>query len=456
MGRLRANGSPDTVAWATDPSGQHLARKEIAYHQVHIQVLADSKWRDIFHGEDDHDLSILGFSADFSSVFALGAINESRSRFWALPLDGSAPRVLLEDAERDVMSVEFDRFTGQPLGAFLSGSEHEEKWLNADAEARHKVLAHAFPGLIVRMRDGSRSGDRLLVEASSPSSPPVYYLVDKQTHKADIVAEGYPALANVKLGEVRAITYKARDGTEIPAYLTLPPGVAPQNLPLVVLPHGGPQARDYFEFDWWAQFLASRGYAVLKPQFRGSSGFGDTFEKAGHHQWGGLMQDDVSDGVAAMISQGLVDAKRVCIVGASYGGYAALAGAAFTPTLYKCAVSINGVSDLPEMLADYDRGTRGGIFDYWREHIGAPYDPAVRAKSPVHAADRISVPILLMHAANDTVVPLRQSEGMARALSKAGKSVTFIQLPGEDHWLSRGETRTQMLKVLEQFLAANL
>jgi dipeptidyl aminopeptidase/acylaminoacyl peptidase len=355
-----------------------------------------------------------------------------------------------------VTGVEFDRFTGQPLSAFLSGSEHEVKWLNSDAEARHKVLARAFPGRIVDIRESSRSGDRLLVEASSPSSPPVYYLVDNRTHKADIVAEGYPTLANVKLGEVRAITYTARDGTEIPAYLTLPPGVAPQNLPLVVLPHGGPQARDYLEFDWWAQFLASRGYAVLKPQFRGSSGFGDAFQKAGYHQWGGLMQDDVSDGVAAMISQGLVDPKRVCIVGASYGGYVALAGAAFTPTLYKCAVSINGVSDLPEMLAYSDKRGGGGIAYYWRDHIGSPYDPAVRAKSPVHAAANVNIPILLMHAADDTVVPFRQSEDMAHALSKAGKSVTLVPLPGEDHLLSRSESRTQMLKVLEQFLAANL
>jgi dipeptidyl aminopeptidase/acylaminoacyl peptidase len=293
-----------------------------------------------------------------------------------------------------------------------------------------------------------------VVKVSSASGPPVYYLVDFQTHTAEIVGEEYPALATAKLGEVSTISYKARDGQDIPAYLTLPPGAEPHGLPLVVLPHGGPESRDYPTFDWWAQFLASRGYAVLKPQFRGSTGFGEAFRKAGYRQWGGLMQDDVSDGVAAMISRGIADPKRVCIVGASYGGYAALAGAAFTPSLYKCAVSINGVSNLPEMLGYLLR--REGPVSYWREHVGDSFDPALVAKSPGHAAQGITAAILLMHATNDTVVPFRQSEGMARALKFENKPAELIELRAEDHWLSQGETRIRMLRALEKFLAANL
>src|SRR5262249_29699108 len=146
----------------------------------------------------------------------------------------------------------------------------------------------------------SANGQRAVARVEGPAHPPVYYLVDFAAHKADIVGEEYPALANVPLGEVRAITYKARDGTLIPGYLTLPPGASDKNLPLIVLPHGGPEARDDYRFDWLAQFIAVRGYAVLQPQFRGSTGFGEAFRRAGYRQWGGLMQDDVSDGVRAL------------------------------------------------------------------------------------------------------------------------------------------------------------
>jgi dipeptidyl aminopeptidase/acylaminoacyl peptidase len=149
-------------------------------------------------------------------------------------------------------------------------------------------------------------------------------------------------------------------------------------LPLVILPHGGPESRDWLRFDWWAQFLATRGYAVLQPQFRGTVGFGDAFRLAGRRQWGGLMQDDLSDGVRAMITQGIADPQRVCIVGSGYGGYAALAGAAFTPELHACAVSVNGVSNLSEMLgweADH-HGTESDTLGYWRDSIGPSSIPS--------------------------------------------------------------------------------
>ena len=224
------------------------------------------------------------------------------------------------------------------------------------------------------------------------------------------------------------------------------------------MPHGGPDARDALGFDWWAQFLAVRGYAVLQPQFRGSTGFGKSFERAGYKQWGGLMQDDVTDGVQALIAQGVADPRRICIVGASYGGYAALAGAAFTPELYACAASINGVSNLPEMLSYFKdhTGAESDAVTAWRDHIGSSFDQQVIEKSPVHAAARVSAPVLLLHSTQDTVVPPGQSEQMANALKKAGARVTLVRLEGDDHWLSRSSTRVQMLRELDTFLSANL
>jgi dipeptidyl aminopeptidase/acylaminoacyl peptidase len=246
----------------------------------------------------------------------------------------------------------------------------------------------------------------------------------------------------------------------VPAYLTLPPGAQPgAKLPLVVLPHGGPEARDSGTgFDWWSQFVAARGYAVLQPQFRGGTGFGRAHSRAGYRQWGQLMQHDVTDGVKHLIDKGIADPARVCIVGASYGGYAALAGAAFTPELYRCAVSVAGVSDLVEM--QYWEEAQGGpdspTVRYWREAIGKASEPHVAAFSPARSADRVKANVMLMHGVDDTVVPYMQSEFMETALKRAKAPHEVVQLKSEDHWLSRTPSRIEMLVQLERFLAENL
>jgi dipeptidyl aminopeptidase/acylaminoacyl peptidase len=206
--------------------------------------------------------------------------------------------------------------------------------------------------------------------------------------------------------------------------------------------------------------LASRGYAVLQPNFRGSTGYGASWERAGWGQWGGLMQTDVEDGVAVVIRAHLVDARRVCIVGASYGGYAALAGVTLTPDRYQCAASIAGVSDLNAMLLQEAAATRHDSIssDYWRLSIGDRQEDRerIRSVSPVNLAARVQIPVLLMHGTDDTVVPIDQSRRMLRALQSAGKDVRFVELRGDDHWLSDAETRTQMLRELETFLAQHL
>ena len=227
----------------------------------------------------------------------------------------------------------------------------------------------------------------------------------------------------------------------------------------MVYPHGDPQSRDYLAFDWLTQFLASRGYAVLQPQFRGSTGFGDAFREAGYRQWGGLMQDDVTDGVRAMIAQGIADPHRICIVGFSYGGYAALAGAAFTPDLYSCAASISGVSDLPALMrgeVPLYEGTISNSMSDWKAHIGGPHDANLAAKSPINSVKAIKIPILIVYGTGDSVVPNAQSQNMALALKSAGKNVSVAILAGEDHWLSQTETRVQVLKELETFLGQHL
>jgi dipeptidyl aminopeptidase/acylaminoacyl peptidase len=342
---------------------------------------------------------------------------------------------------------------------YVSGSVAQVRWLDPSAQQRQDVLQRAFNGRQVQVYGWTADGTKTLALVQTPSSPPMYYLVDFTTHRADIAAEEYPALAGVPLGDVKEISYKARDGTSITAYLTTPPGGSAAAVPLVVAPHGGPNQRDYFKFDWFVQFLASRGYAVLQPQFRGSIGFGDAFREAGYRQWGGLMQDDITDGVRAMIGEGVADPHRICIVGAYYGCYAALAGAAFTPDLYSCAVSINGIADLPALmreLAPIDTGVISASQSTWKERIGGPNDPNLAAKSPINSVKSIKAPILLIYATGDGVVPNAQSEQMAHALNAAGKSVTVAKLQGEDQWLSRTATRVQVLRELDAFLRDHL
>jgi dipeptidyl aminopeptidase/acylaminoacyl peptidase len=463
-GRSLDTGTLFTEDWVVDAAGQPVARDEWDHEQEIYTVLGrrDGAWTPLLQLRGGARLGLVGLSADGKSVLALGRTTDSTDgesrKLWAIALDGSGRSVVAEDPKYDVEGVLRDAYDGRVVGAAVGGPDGRIAWLDPQAQALHTRIAGAFPGRTVEIRGRSRDAQRILAHVSSPSHAPVYYLVDLAKRTADIVGEPYPGLADAALGRMEPWSYPARDGTPIPAYLTRPPGAGDKNLPLVVLPHGGPEANDSFEFDWLVQFFATRGYVVLQPQFRGSTGYGEAHRLAGYRQWGGLMQDDVTDGVKALIARGLVDPKRVCIVGWSYGGFAALAGATLTPELYACAVSLNGVADLPSMLGHtrMRRGDDSYSLAYWTEHIGSVHDPKVTERSPARLARNVRAPILLLHGVDDTVVPIAQSEAMARGLQAAGKPFTFVKLPSEDHWLSRGETRTRVLEEIERFLAAPL
>ncbi len=457
---LIEGGNPFTRYYLVDRTGAVVARSDFKPDDRVCSILAKqgAGWKEIYHAQDGTELYLEGLNAAGTAILALSNQPKDSHHLLSLPLDGSPMQVAFEDPTREINYVLHDRFTAAPVAILLGGANPVYHWLDPADQGRLASVQRAFPGKDVITGSESEDRQRVVAYVYGPSLPGVYYLVDFKAHSADIVGEEYPALNNAALGTVTSISYAARDGTQIPAYLTVPPGAKPQQLPLVVLPHGGPESRDWPRFDWWAQFLATRGYAVLQPQFRGSKGFGDAYRLAGRRQWGGLMQDDLSDGVRAMIAQGVADPARVCIVGASYGGYAALAGAAFTPELYACAVSINGVSNLPAMLgweAD-THGTESDEVSYWKESIGPKLDPEVIAKSPLKAVDAVRAPVLLIYSVDDTVVPPSQSREMAEALKSHGTPTTLLKLDGDDHWLSHTESRVQMLRAIDDFLAVNL
>ena len=351
----------------------------------------------------------------------------------------------------------FHPLTGLNIGSYRT-TDFGLDYSFHDPVAAHRwaSILKAFPAHVPRLVTWSHALDRVVIYSDLGGSG-IYYLVDFKTGRADIVGEAYPQITADHVGKVSAIHYSAADGLEIPAFVTLPPGVSEaKNLPLVVLPHGGPASRDTGEYDYWAQAIASRGYVVLQPDFRGSTGYGRAFMEAGFGEWGRKMQTDLSDGVRHLAGEGMIDPARVCIVGGSYGGYAALAGVTLDAEVYRCAISINGVSDLRRMVnrEARDTGTRNNpTVRYWNRFMGAEdRGRNLDAFSPALLTDRVRAPVLLIHGKDDTVVPIEQSRVMSAALTRADKVHEFIELEGEDHWMSRVDSRQRMLKEVGRFL----
>ena len=322
----------------------------------------------------------------------------------------------------------------------------------------YTTLKKQFPNAWVELESVSDDLSRAVVSVSSPKIPGSLYIYNAEKRELAAFRQRYPGLATSQLAEVHEVEYPARDGLTIPAYLTLPYGLSPESadkLPFVVLPHGGPHARDFRRFDWMAQMLAHEGYGVIQMNFRGSTGYGVAFEKAGRRQWGEAMVNDISDGARWLLKQGLADQERMCIVGASFGGYATLMGVVREPRLYKCGVSLNGVVDLPLFLKRKENFI-GGRF-YFR-HIGQLWQdkPSLHRSSPSNSVKSIVAPLMIVASESDLVVLPRQSRRMYNALRKSNNPVEFVELPRGDHFLSREENRQSFAHALLRFLGEHL
>jgi dipeptidyl aminopeptidase/acylaminoacyl peptidase len=293
-----------------------------------------------------------------------------------------------------------------------------------------------------------------ILRASSDLQPPSYFVHDTKTHALTHLLDARPKVPVAALSPSKRVTYSARDGLAIPAILTLPKGREPKRLPLIVMPHGGPRARDSIGWNAEVQLFASRGFAVLQPNFRGSSGFGSAFELAGYREWGGKMQDDLSDGVKWLVAEGIADADRVGIYGVSYGGYAALMGLVKTPALFRAGASYAGVTDLP-LLLKQDRRYERREKDANAETIGD--DPEMlRERSPVNRAAEMRAPVLIGHGEIDDRVHVLHSQRMAKALRDARKDVTYLEFPSEIHGFELESNRIRWYEALIAFFEKNL
>jgi dipeptidyl aminopeptidase/acylaminoacyl peptidase len=333
-----------------------------------------------------------------------------------------------------------------------------------DDEYRLEILDETFRERMTKIKaavgddkvylgDTDKDRTRQIVWAGDERSPGKPWIYFEKTGKAYILPEPAPWIDPAKMAPVKSVRYRARDGVEIPAYLTLPNHTENQkNLPTIVMPHGGPYVRDYKEWDHWVQFLASRGYAVLQPNFRGSSGFGDRFSALGYGQWGDDMQQDVADGAAWLIGQGIADQNRICLVGGSYGGYATLMGLVQNSEIFRCGVAWAPVTDLRKILVQDNAWDKENPW-YWRV-TGGKSRKELKEISPAYVANDIRRPLLLMHGDQDDIVFIDQSRILVRALNKrkTAAPLRYQEFPGLGHQLETSDAREKFLMELESFL----
>ena len=350
----------------------------------------------------------------------------------------------------------FSELTGDLIATVYEDERTRVYWKDKAYEADYKLLQSKLPGKDITLASSTRDEQLLLISASSDMEPGEAYLFDRKTRQLTLQYRIREKLPREQLAEMKAISYKSSDGLEIPAFLTLPKGVEAKNLPLIVNPHGGPWSRDSWGYDALAQFFANRGYAVLQPNFRGSDGYGKKFLNAGNKQWGEKMQDDITWGVKHLVAEGIADPKRIGIAGGSYGGYATLAGVAFTPDLYSAAVAIVAPSNLITLLESIPPYWEAGRKIFY-ERMGDPTTAAGKSQlerqSPLNSAGKIKTPLLVVQGANDPRVKKAESDQIVVALRERNFPVEYLVAPDEGHGFARPVNNLAMIAHSEKFLA---
>jgi dipeptidyl aminopeptidase/acylaminoacyl peptidase len=399
----------------------------------------------------------LGFSADNSIAYLQVEQAKGPDAIVAFDIASETRSEVLRDDDSDPSRIIYRNGTNIPVGAFFNDGKPRTAFFDDTAkEARlYRSLEAALGGGPIHITSQTADGKLALVQLWSDRNPGDFYIFNTETKKADYLLSRRDWFDPEQMNEMRPITLPARDGLPLHGYVTVPKGSGGKGLPTVVMPHGGPFGiQDVWRFDEEVQMLANAGYAVLQVNFRGSGGYGRAFNKAGAKQWGGAMQDDLSDATRWAIQQGIADPKRICIYGASYGGYASLMGVAKEPGLYQCAAGYVGVYDLPMMHTQGDIQRRGSGETYLRDWIGER--DALGAVSPSRMADRIKVPVFLAAGGEDERAPIAHSKAMEAALKKAGVPVETLYYDTEGHGFylekHQREYYTRLLAFLGKYL----
>ena len=437
-------GNP-RIAWG---SADRVSTKYFA------RLAGDQEWRPL--GATDafgttNRLHPIAMGVAENSAYALG-VHEGRDSLWSIDLaDKREPQLLFHHALVDV---------GEPIlhsDRRLLGVRYDVDrpyvWY-ADEKLTELIsrLDRQFPNRVHDVVDSSDDRKTLLIKASSPVDHGTWYVYEVENEKLQKLGTSYPELDQNALGWMTHVNYPASDGSEVPGYLSAPMGIERKNLPLIVMPHDGPVARDSWSFSFLRTFLVNRGYAVLQMNYRGSDGFGQKWRLAGHQQWAGVTYSDIQDATRWAVKEGIADPKRICIIGWGFGGYAALLSAARDGELYRCAVSIAGISDLPSYQS---QGAITGQEEYRRAQIGTDREK-LRRDSPAQNAAQVSIPVLLVHGTKDWQVQVDQTNDMENALRKNQKRVEVVMLKGGSHELERKSDRVAMLKAIESFLSQHI
>lgn len=407
------------------------------------------EWKTLVEfAEMDDQLRPLAVDAEIDSLYALKKKN-GRQALYTIKLDGTlAERLIAENPRVDISGVMRSGDGQRVIGYRYSDEQSHRVYFDPEFKALSESLSRALPKMpIVSFVDSTMDGRKLLVFAGSDNDPGRFYLFDRDKKSLNEAMLERPQLEGRALATIKSVTIPAPDGAQIPAYLTLPPGLDAKGLPAIVMPHGGPSSRDYWGFDWLSQFFAARGYAVLQPQYRGSEGYGDEWlNENGFKNWRTSI-GDITASARWLASQGIADPGRIAIVGWSYGGYAALQSAATNPSLYKAVAAIAPVTDLQLLKSDTAWYTSARVVE---KFIGS--GPHVSEGSPLKRAAEINAPVLLIHGDMDANVRYWHSEKMRDALRGAGKQVEFIGYKGYDHYLQDSTVRAEVLTKVAQLL----
>ncbi len=441
--------------WITDQANE--VRLGFGYRLGELRMVfqdADGEWLDM--GETDwyqNGWSPRSFTDDPEVILVSGYGGNGTRELRSLNTQtGEFIETLAANENYDLISTYYYPPYSKRVGAEFADPMSSIMYFDPEFAKLQAAIDKAVPGSRNEIQSISVDRSVVVVHSSNSREPGMLLVWDRKAKTMEPFGWYNEDLDSEMLADVTEVRYASDDGTVIPAFLTLPTNVEASALPAVVVPHGGPASRDDKSYWFLAQFLVSRGYAVLQPNFRGSTGYGWAFRNAGRGQWGGIMQDDVDAGARWLVEQGIADSDRICIVGWSYGGYSAAMGLVKSPELYRCGVGINGVYNLPQYIADAREYVGGTV---WTRHIGLEGEKT-RSVSPHHQADRFKAPFLIIHAVDDHRVRVGQADGLYEELKENDKAATLIKVEHGGHSMVTTEARQTILQTIEQFLSLSI